>query len=261
MNSSPDQTTSTYPASQPSTTQHAPSLPSSSTLPSPLSNPISTPLITSTTSFVRTYMSQPHFDASHDYAHIQRVLGLSHHLLHVEQATHPSITYNPTIITLAALLHDVGDRKYISPSHTSSEDLNTLVQRKLLSFGAETELAGAVQAVVSGVSYSTERKNPLLTQRTLLAHPELAIVQDADRLDAIGAVGIGRTFTYGGAKGSRGMEETIAHFTEKLEKLEGMMKTGEGKRMAKERTRRLREFRGWWEEESAIGLGEEVSKE
>lgn len=135
------------------------------------------------------------------------------------------------------------------------------MQRKLLSLGTEAELAAAVQAVVSGVSYSAERKNPLSTQSTLLAHPELAIVQDADRLDAIGAVGIGRTFTYGGAKGSRGMEETIEHFTEKLEKLEGMMKTGEGKRMARERTKRLRDFRSWWEEETAIGLGEEVSIE
>lgn len=155
----------------------------------------------------------------------------------------------------------MGDRKYISPSRTSSEDPNTLVQRTLLSFGTEPELAETVQVVVSAVSYSTERKNPLLTQRTLLTHPELAIVQDADRLDAIRAIGIGRTFTYGGAKGSRGMGETIEHFTEKLEKLEGMMKTGEGKRMAKERTRRLREFRGWWEEESVIGLREEVSIE
>lgn len=134
------------------------------------------------------------------------------------------------------------------------------MQRTLLSFGAERGLAETVQAIVSAVSYSTETRNPSLTQRTLLAHPELAIVQDADRLDAIGAIGIGRTFTYGGAKGSRGMDETIEHFTEKLERLEGMMKTGEGKRMAGDRTRRLREFKGWWEEESAIGLGEAGSQ-
>ncbi len=104
------------------------------------------------------------------------------------------------------------------------------------------------------MSYNTEIKNPALTQRALLAHPELAIVQDADRLDAIGAVGIGRTFTYGGAKGSRSMDDTIDHFTEKLENLEGMMKTEEGRRMAQERTKRLRVFRGWWEEECGIGL-------
>ena len=105
---------------------------------------------------------------------------------------------------------------------------------------------------MSAVSYSAEIKNPSLTKQTLEAHPELAIVQDADRLDAIGAVGIGRTFTYGGAKGSREMDDTIDHFTEKLEKLEEMMKTEEGRRMAVARTKRLRMFRGWWEEE--VGL-------
>lgn len=104
------------------------------------------------------------------------------------------------------------------------------------------------------MSYNTEIKNPALTQRALLAHPELAIVQDADRLDAIGAVGIGRTFTYGGAKGSRLMDDTIDHFAEKLENLEGMMKTEEGRRMAQERTKRLRMFRGWWEEECGMRL-------
>jgi uncharacterized protein len=77
--------------------------------------------------------------------------------------------------------------------------------------------------------------------------PELGIVQDADRLDAIGAVGIGRTFTYGGAvrnavQKGRGLQETIEHFTDKLECLEGLMKTTEGRRLAMERTRRLKLF-------------------
>ena len=131
-----------------------------------------------------------------------------------------------------------------------------VAQRTLLSLGAEKEVAEAVQAVISAASYSTEIKNPSLTQRTLLAHPELAVVQDADRLDAIGAIGIGRTFTYGGAKGGRTMDDPIRHFTEKLENLQGLMKTEEGKRMAAERTRRLVEFRHWWEEESMVGVNE-----
>ena len=77
-------------------------------------------------------------------------------------------------------------------------------------------------------------------------------------------MGIGRAFTYGGAKGRGrgggveggmgvGMEETVHHhFEDKLFKLEGLMKTGEGRRLAKERTAKLRVFRRWWEEESAV---------
>lgn len=68
-------------------------------------------------------------------------------------------------------------------------------------------------------------------------------MQDADRLDALGAVGIGRAFTFGGAKGGEGMGKTMNHFVEKLEKLQELMKTGEGRRIAGERTRRLVLFR------------------
>lgn len=87
-------------------------------------------------------------------------------------------------------------------------------------------------------------------------------MQDADRLDALGAVGIGRAFTFGGAhpkREMRGMQGTMEHIQEKLERLEGMMKTDEGRRMAAERTRRVKAFRAWWEEESGgVHGGEET---
>lgn len=70
-----------------------------------------------------------------------------------------------------------------------------------------------------------------------------------------GAIGIGRTFTFGGAKGARNMGETIQHFEDKLEKLGGMMKTAPGKRMAEERTKRLATFKEWWEEEQQEAEG------
>lgn len=129
----------------------------------------------------------------------------------------------------------------------------------LLDFGAPDALAAKVQAVVGAVSYSSELKDPAKVGRVMGRCPELAVVQDADRLDALGAVGIGRAFTYGGAVGGkgrgRGMGETIDHFTEKLERLEGMMKTEVGRGMARERTERLKIFRGWWEEEQGWAGG------
>ena len=84
-------------------------------------------------------------------------------------------------------------------------------------------------------------------------------MQDADRLDALGAIGVGRTFTYGGAKG-RGLADTIRHFEEKLVKLEGMMKTGEGKRMARVRSERISMFMQWWGEEMGAATAD-VSEE
>jgi uncharacterized protein len=85
--------------------------------------------------------------------------------------------------------------------------------------------------------------------RLIEEHAELAVVQDADRLDAIGAVGIGRAFAFGGAK-NRAMDNTIEHFEEKLVRLEGMMKTAEGRKLARQRTERIELMQSWWREET-----------
>jgi uncharacterized protein len=217
-------------------------------------------LIPKVTAFVEKYMS--HYDGSHDFNHVRRVVGLAHLIYkEINAALEASLTprmfdeeegYDLHVITLAALLHDVGDKKYLEPG----QDGNTLVLSTLLSFGAPEDLAIKVQRIVLGVSYSSEVKDPAAVTALIQKYPELAIVQDADRLDAIGAVGIGRTFTYGGAKTARSMDDTIDHFDVKLEKLEGMMKTDPGKRMAKQRTERLKTFKAWWaeEEKEAEGL-------
>jgi len=206
-------------------------------------------LVEQVSSFVKLYMAN--YDASHDYSHILRVVSLAHHIASSSQAT---TSYDLHRITLAALLHDVGDKKYLQPG----EDAKTMVRNVLKGFGAEEGLATTVQTICTHVSYSSEVKDPEAVRQIISKIPELAVVQDADRLDAIGAIGIGRTFTFGGAKnktasrgGGRGMEETIDHFTEKLELLEGMMKTEPGRMMARERTERLQLFRVWWEEENA----------
>ena len=213
-------------------------------------------LIDRVTAYIKRYMS--HYDASHDFSHIERVLGLARYLASVS----PSPSYDGLLVTLSALLHDVGDRKYLQPG----DDPATMVESVLLGFGAEPELARKVQRVCAAVSYSSETASAESRARiaALVAEvPELGPVQDADRLDAIGAVGIGRTFTYGGAVGERegaggkkrGIEQTVEHFTEKLERLEGLMKTEEGRRLARERTRRLIVFREWWEEEVRVAEG------
>ncbi|KAE8150328.1 hypothetical protein BDV25DRAFT_172264 [Aspergillus avenaceus] len=244
--------------------------------------------------FIQKTMSS--HDPSHNPSHVTRVVNLAQRILTKETDLSPNSTLNTDVVVLAALLHDISDRKYLShvksiisellstsiPSSISTSTSNTttspstsntpskkpiqdenetitaqnLVYHVLLAHGISADLAEKVQTVVSAVSYSTEKKDPGYVRAVLEMHSELGIVQDADRLDAIGAVGIGRCFTFLGAKGKEYCEDgrwemgnAIEHFGEKLELLEGMMKTRSGREMARVRSERLREFRKWWEEE------------
>ena len=205
-------------------------------------------LVSKTWHHINAEMSASRFDASHDAEHLHRVTQCAKHLLDVESAANPHICYNPLTIILASYLHELDDKKYSASPKDGVE--YSSAKRFLHSIDCPPEVADAVQKVVEAVSYSTEITSPDLIKQTLAAHPELAIVQDADRLDALGAVGIGRAFVYGAVKDKdRGMGGTLEHFDEKLLKLQDMMKTQEGRRLAKIRTERLRIFKGWWEEE------------
>ncbi|MCJ1349114.1 hypothetical protein MMC31_007350 [Peltigera leucophlebia] len=210
-------------------------------------------LIEETEAYVKAYMN--HYDASHNYRHIQRVRSLALQIEHGQrlltlECRDPSeinsYDYDTDLIILASLLHDIGDKKYAT-SRNNEDD--KLIASFLIEKGASEELAKKVERIATHVSYSSEVKDPQRVIDTIAQIPELAIVQDADRLDALGAVGIGRTFTFGGARG-RELEETIQHFEDKLENLEARMKTETGRTMAKERTRRIKEFRSWWVEET-----------
>lgn len=194
-------------------------------------------LIAKVTDYIKVYMSN--YDPSHDYSHIKRVL----HLAQTIQAHVPNT--NRDIVTLAALLHDVGDRKYLKPG----EDATRMIFTTLTSLGASEALAEKIQTICLGVSYSSEIKDLGRVQALIQEHPELAVVQDADRLDAIGAVGIGRVFAFGGAKG-RALDDSLFHFEEKLLKLESMMKTDYGRELARERTERMRLMKEWFEQET-----------
>ena len=173
------------------------------------------PLVLSVREYIKSYMS--HYDASHSYDHIQRVEALARRLYAESPAKE---TVDPKVVLLSALLHDVGDRKYLQPG----EDATTMVRDILVQRGASEQLATKVQTICLGVSYSSEVKDPARVQALVQTYPELAIVQDADRLDAIGAVGLGRMFTFGGAKTGRNMDDSMDHVDEKLLRLEGMMK-------------------------------------
>ncbi|KAK4131365.1 hypothetical protein BT67DRAFT_451782 [Trichocladium antarcticum] len=207
------------------------------------------PLVQSITAYAKDYMKN--YDASHSWDHIERVVAMAHHIY-----TNSDIlqsTLDLRTIHLAALLHDVGDRKYLRPN----EDPTTVVTAVLLSHGATPELASYIQTICSNVSYTTETTHADAAHMTALlaSHPELAVVQDADRLDAMGAVGIGRMFAYGGAKTTRGLADTMRHLDEKLVRLEELMKTAVGRGVARRRGERLAVFRGWWAEEVGEGLG------
>jgi uncharacterized protein len=198
--------------------------------------------------FTETYFHNPCFDASHDFDHVKRVVSNALTILKKEEDDRkrralPAL--NALSVILGALLHDVEDKKYITIAGTESP-----LRRAIEEAGMTGDYAQQMQLLVAGVSYSSEVKNPQHVKDLIEMIPELAVVQDADRLDAIGAIGIGRCFTFGGAKGSRSLTDSIQHFDEKLLKLEGMMKTEAGRAMAEQRSNRIRDFMAWWQEEA-----------
>ncbi|OAL55401.1 hypothetical protein IQ07DRAFT_607763 [Pyrenochaeta sp. DS3sAY3a] len=225
---------------------HGPQSPPLLQLPIPV---LDTELLASVNAFVFEYMSK--YDNSHDYQHILRVVSNSNRILQNEIIANPSATYNTTILFLAALLHDVGDHKYIKPG----EDVENQIANILKQRGAEEELAFTVQNIVKNVGYTNEIKNSESVAQALQKYPELAIVQDADRLDAIGAVGVARCFSFGAAKfPGQPMSRAIDHFEEKLYKLADMMKTKTGKEMAQRRNKVLQDFAKEWEEETKLSF-------
>ncbi|KAF1938466.1 hypothetical protein EJ02DRAFT_457852 [Clathrospora elynae] len=206
-------------------------------------------LFVSINAFVYEYMSK--YDNSHDYQHILRVTSNANRILQAELNSNPSAKYDTTTLFLAALLHDVGDHKYVKPG----EDIENQIANTLLAQGANEELALKVQTIVKHVSYTLEIANPSSVASVLQRYPELAIVQDADRLDAIGAVGIARCFSFGAAKmPEQPMDRAVGHFDLKLYKLAGMMKTDAGKDMAQKRHKVLVEFEKQWKEETELGF-------
>lgn len=173
------------------------------------------------------------FDASHDWQHIERVMKNAKKILGREAA-------DAFIVEMAVLLHDVSDPKYKKPG----EELERDILDRLELPGAQRK---QIQAVIESVSFKGGNGKPAVSI-------EAKIVQDADRLDAIGAIGIARAFAYGGAKGRKlydwnekartemteqeyreAQTSSVTHFYEKLLLLKDQMTTETGKQMAEER--------------------------
>lgn len=172
-------------------------------------------------------------DASHDFQHIERVYKNAQAILKTEP------TADEETVLLAVLLHDVSDAKY-----TNSKENEQRILREL---ALSPEQTLHIKDIIESVSFNGGNE---VEAKTL----EARIVRDADRLDAIGAVGIARTFAYGGAKGRKLYDDaeearfnmsvddyrskstaSVTHFYEKLLLLKDLMVTNKGKEMAEER--------------------------
>lgn len=191
--------------------------------------------------------------SGHDWFHIQRVRT---NALAIGKKEHADLF----VVELAALLHDISDWKFHDQGSTP-----TAVEF-LRKVGADEQTISKVAYVIDNVSFKGKDAEKELTDN------EAKVVQDADRLDALGAIGIARCFIYGGSKGTsmhdpsqtptrfdkesyieaarQGKGTSINHFYEKLLLLKDLMKTQTGKQMAENRHKFmesfLQQFYGEW---------------
>ena len=193
-------------------------------------------IIESTIAFVKEKLEGS--EAGHDWFHIERVWKLSKKIAQNE-------TCNLEVVELAALLHDIADPKF----HNGDEELALKISGEFLeSKNADAPIIDQVLFIIKNISF--KNRNEIAENPPI----ELQIVQDADRLDAIGAIGIARTFNFGGFKNNlmyhpdiepklnQTKEEykksngtTINHFYEKLLLLKDLMNTETGKKLAEDR--------------------------
>ncbi|MDT7831531.1 HD domain-containing protein [Flavobacteriaceae bacterium S356] len=194
-------------------------------------------------------------EGGHDWFHIQRVLNNAK-LIAVSEDV------DVFIVQLGALLHDIADAKF----YDGDESIGPKKARAFLeSQKVSEEIIVHIENIIKYISYKSS-----LSIETTFASPELAVVQDADRLDAIGAIGIARCFNYGGFKNralydpeippnlsmtkeeyKKSISPTINHFYEKLLLLKDKMNTDTGRRIANDRHAYmegfLAQFYGEWD--------------
>ena len=195
-----------------------------------------TVIIDSTVSFVRKTLENA--EGGHDWWHIHRVWTNAKHMAQTEEC-------DLLIVELGALLHDIADSKF----HNGDEEIGPKTAGEFLrSISIDPTTIEHVQQIIRHISFKSG------FDKADFRSKELDIVQDADRLDAMGAIGIARTFSYGGFKGreiynpeiqpnlNMTREEykssaapSINHFYEKLMLLRDKMNTATGKKLAEKR--------------------------
>jgi uncharacterized protein len=193
-------------------------------------------LIDKTIAFVKHTLQNA--EGGHDWWHIHRVWNNAKQIAKTERA-------DLLIVELAALLHDIADSKF----HNGDEEIGPKTAGDFLkSIGVDAGTIAHVQNITRYISFKSGFDKPGFYSL------ELGIVQDADRLDAMGAIGIARTFSYGGFKGreiynpeikpdlnmtkeayKNATAHSINHFYEKLLLLKDKMNTQTGKAMAQQR--------------------------
>jgi uncharacterized protein len=157
-------------------------------------------------------------DGSHDAKHVKRVRRRAMMLAMNEGVVDPD---DLLVVELAAILHDYDDHKYRDAHQLArSEESPSSPSAWLYERGYPETICDQVQSIIDGVSYSENECDGRAEPESLLH----AIVQDADRLDAIGAVGIARVFMYAGSHGGT-IQDAVQHFDDKLLKLYSLLKT------------------------------------
>lgn len=194
-------------------------------------------IVLKTADFVKKTLSGA--EGGHDWHHINRVWNNAKLISSTETGV------DMTIVELGALLHDIADSKF----HNGDEEIGPRTARTFLeSIIVDESVIVHVEQIIRHISFKGSLEGVTWTS------PELAVVQDADRLDAIGAIGIARAFNYGGHKDrplydpdispnlsitkdeyKNAQGTTFNHFYEKLILLKDMMNTESGKRIAEAR--------------------------
>ncbi|AMC11109.1 phosphohydrolase [Lutibacter profundi] len=200
-------------------------------------------IISNTETFVKATLKNA--EGGHDWFHVLRVWNNSKLI-----AQHENVDL--FIVELGALLHDIADSKF----HNGDETIGPKIARAFLKSQLVKEsIIIHIENIITNISYKGGNFEQTFTS------PELDVIQDADRLDAIGAIGIARTFNYGGFKNrplynpeikpnlnltkkeyKNSEAPTINHFYEKLLLLKNNMNTETGKKIAEERHQYMETF-------------------